>query len=391
MAHDFQADIDAVRQIDAVPKILDVACRVTGTRFAAVARVTDARWIACSVKDDIPFGLRPGSELPIETTFCDEIRQSREPVIFDNVAEDESYGGHPKAARYGIQSYISMPIVRPDGSFFGTLCALDIKPARLKVPEVISMFKLLADLIGFHLDALDRLASSRTALSREREEAELRERFIAVLGHELRNPIAAIDANALYLLRTAADESVSEVVNEIKDSVRRLRSVTSDLADFARGRFGGGLVANRDAGAQLTPVLDQVIAESRVVFPGRTIEAELRFEEPVNCDRERVAQLLSNLISNALTYGAKDCPIHVRGFTAGETLELSVSNPGNPIPAAAIPHLFQPFTRGADGPGQHGLGLGLYIASEIARAHGGTLTASSSPEETRFTFRMPLA
>jgi signal transduction histidine kinase len=389
MAHDFQADIDAVQQIDAVSKILDVVCRVTGARFAAVARVTEDRWIACSVRDDIPLGLQPGGELPIDTTFCDEVRQSREPVIFD-VAEDESYARHPKAARYGIQSYISMPIVRPDGSFFGTLCALDIRPARLKTPEVISMFKLFAELIGFHLDALDRLESSRAALLHEREEAALRERFVAVLGHELRNPIAAIVANTFFLLRTIKDERLLEVANDIKDSVRRLRSIASDLSDFARGRFGGGLLAIRDAGTPLKPALEQIIAESRSTFPDRVIDADFRLDEPVNCDRARVAQLLSNLISNALTYGAKDTPVEVRGFTEAGSFELSVSNRGEPIPAATIPVLFQPFTRGAVGPDQPGLGLGLYIASEIARAHSGTLTASSSPEETRFTFRMPL-
>jgi signal transduction histidine kinase len=391
MGHDFQADIDDVQQIDAIPKILDVACRVTGTRFAAVARVTENRWIVCGVKDDIPFGLQPGSELPIETTFCDEIRQSRQPVIFENVAEDKSYNMHPKAVRYGIQSYISIPIIRPDGSFFGTLCALDIKPARLKKTEVIGMFRLFADLIGFHLEALDRLRSSRAALAQGREESELRERFIAVLGHELRNSISAIEANTFYLLQTVMDRRVTEVANEIKDSVRRLGNITNDLADFARGRLGGGLIANRDARAPLKPALEQVIAEFRSVSPDRKIEVELRWDEPVNCDRARVAQLLSNLISNALNYGAKGSPIQVRGFTAEGNLELSVSNFGDTIPAAEIAGLFQPFSRGSVGPEKEGLGLGLYIASEIARAHGGTLTASSSPEETRFTFRMPLS
>src|SRR5262245_39555574 len=186
MAHDFQADIDAVQQIGAVPTILDVVCRITGARFAAVARVTEERWVACSVRDDVPFGLRSGGELPIETTFCNEIRQSGNPVMFDNVAEDETYGAHPIPAKYGIQSYISVPIVRPDGSFFGTLCALDIKPLRLRTPQVVAMFKLFAELIGFHLDALDRLAESKVALLKQREEARLRERFIAAFAHEMR-------------------------------------------------------------------------------------------------------------------------------------------------------------------------------------------------------------
>src|SRR5262245_20905047 len=188
MAHDFQADIDAVEQIGAVPTILDVVCRLTNTRFAAVARVTEDRWIACSIRDEIPFGLQSGSELPIETTFCNQIRQTGKPVIIDHVADDETYCGHPIPAMYGIQSYLSVPIYRPDGSFFGTLCVLDITPARLNVPEIISTFRLFAELIGFHLDALDRLASTRSALLGAREETELRERFIAALAHELRNP-----------------------------------------------------------------------------------------------------------------------------------------------------------------------------------------------------------
>jgi signal transduction histidine kinase len=392
MTNDFEADIAAVQQIGAVSTILDVVCRITGTRFAAIARVTEDRWIACSVKDDIPFGLKVGDELPIATTFCNQIRQHRQPVIFDDVTEDETYRGHPIPAMYGIRSYISLPIVLPDGTFFGTLCALDTEPARLKSPEIIGMFKLFAELVGFHLDAIDRLAKNQAALLEERKQAKLHEQFIAILGHDLRNPLAAIDAEASTLLRAGLDASASEIAKEIKYSVRRTLRLITDLLEFTRRRLGGGgLPLNRDAREPLKPLLDQVIAESRMIFPGRAVEAEFRLDEPINCDRARVAQLLSNLVSNALTYGAEDGPVQIRGFTAGGIFELSVSNSGDPIPAAEIPGLFHPFTRGEVRPDQYGLGLGLYIASEIARAHAGTLTASSSSEETRFTFRMPVA
>src|SRR5580700_6264963 len=121
MADDYQADIAAIGRIDAVPTILEVVCRTTGMGFAAVARVTEDRWIACSVKDDIAFGLQPGGELKVETTICHEIRQSGEPVIINHVAESMVYCRHPTPAMYGFQSYISMPIVLPDGTFFGTL------------------------------------------------------------------------------------------------------------------------------------------------------------------------------------------------------------------------------------------------------------------------------
>ena len=122
---DFQADIAAIQNIDAVPTILDVVCRTTGMGFAAVARVTEDRWIACGVKDEIAFGLEPGGELKVETTICHEIRESREAVIINHVAEDRLYCGHPTPALYGFQSYISMPIILSNGRFFGTLCAID--------------------------------------------------------------------------------------------------------------------------------------------------------------------------------------------------------------------------------------------------------------------------
>src|ERR1700676_2152451 len=168
MAPDFQADIERVSRIAAVPTILEVARRTTGMGFAAVARVTEDRWIACSVRDEINFGLKPGSELKVETTICHEIRQSREPVIINNVAEDQAWCKHATPAIYGFQSYISMPIILADGSFFGTLCAIDPRPARLKTPETIGMFRLFAELIASHLNADRQLSASEANLQKER-------------------------------------------------------------------------------------------------------------------------------------------------------------------------------------------------------------------------------
>ncbi len=390
MARDFQADIAAVKQIAAVPTILEVVCRTTGMGFAAIARVTEDRWIACSVKDDIQFGLQPGGELQIETTICNEIRQHREPVVIDNVAEDPAYCGHHTPAKYGFQSYISMPIVLPNGSFFGTLCAIDPRPARLSTPEVVGMFKLFAELIAFHLDAIERMESSHASLLDERKNSELREQFIAVLGHDLRNPLAAIDAGCRMLKRAPLDQKSSQFVELIQSSVSRMSVLIDNVLDFARGRLGGGLSVSRNIGKPVEPVLNQVVAELRAISTSRRIETHFTMTKPVMADATRIGQLLSNLISNAVTYGAADSPVHVRASTEGETFELSVSNIGEPISPAGMERLFEPFTRGDVQPSQQGLGLGLYIASQIARAHGGALTASSSPEETRFTFRMPL-
>jgi sigma-B regulation protein RsbU (phosphoserine phosphatase) len=111
--------------------------------------------------------------------------------------------------------------------------------------------------------------------------------------------------------------------------------------------------------------------------------------KPVHVDPVRIAQLLSNLLGNALTYGAAGMPVTVSA-TTDENFELAVCNAGNPIAPAAMERLFYPFSRGEVRPNQQGLGLGLYIASEIAKAHGGTLDVTSTPQLTCFAFKMPL-
>src|ERR1700744_4723018 len=107
MAEDFQADLDIVSRIQAVPTILEVICRTTGMGFAAVARVTDKQWIACSVRAEINLGLKAGGQLELETTICHEIRQSGEGVIIDQVSCDLNFRDHHTPAMYGFESYIS--------------------------------------------------------------------------------------------------------------------------------------------------------------------------------------------------------------------------------------------------------------------------------------------
>jgi signal transduction histidine kinase len=389
MPTDFQADIAAVQAIDAVPTILDVICRTTGMRFAAVARVTEDRWITCSALDLIDFGLKPGDELKVESTICHEIRQHRQLVVIDHVAEDPVYCGHHTPATYGLQSYISMPIVLPDGSFFGTLCAIDPKPARLNNPETIGMFKVFAELIAFHLDAIHKLAHSQESLMQERRTAELREQFVAVLGHDLRNPLASIDAGARMLLRTPLDDKAKGILAQMQKSVMRMAGLVDNVMDFARARLGSGISLNLRTD-KLEPVLRQVIAELQAGYPGRQIDAQFDLPQSITADHVRLAQLFSNLLANALNHGDAGKPVQVDAGVEGGTFSLSVANAGDAIPPAAMAQLFQPFTRGAVRPTRQGLGLGLYIASEIAHAHGGKIDVDSSAAETRFTFTMPV-
>jgi len=375
------AAVDLIAQISVVPTLLEVVCKTTGMGFAAIAHVTEDRWIACGVRDDVQFGLGPGGELKIETTICNEIREHRQIVVIDHVDADPIYAKHHTPAYYGLQSYISMPIVLKDGSFFGTLCAIDTKPRKLDTPETIGMFKLFAELIAFHIEAHQRL-------DQERQGSELREQFIAVLGHDLRNPLASLDAGTRMLQRTATDDKTKSVLTLMRSSISRMSGLIDNVLDFARGRMGGGFAIEQADRVPLRPVMEHVIAELSMAHPDRRISADLT-DVPVRCDEGRIGQMLSNLLSNALTHGAEDGEIRVCSEIVNDRFALSVCNAGEPIPQEKISELFKPFFRGAANSSQQGLGLGLYIVAEITKAHNGTLSVTSTPEETCFTVKIP--
>lgn len=385
----FQADIEAVNSIAMMPTLLDVVCRTTGMGFAAVARVTEQRWITCSVRDDIAFGLKPGDELKVETTICHEIRQSGEPVIIDHVEKDELFCSHHTPAMYGFQSYISIPIFLKDGRFFGTLCSIDPRPARLNTPEVIGMFKLFAELIAFHLSSADELKIMQARLEEEQENAKLREQFIAILGHDLRNPVGAILSSAQLLLRMPVEDRVKRIADIMQSSAYRMRGLIDNILDFAQSHLGGGIQTNILEDQPLAEILKHVVDELALISPDRYVSFKLNLEDPVGCDGKRIAQVFSNLLSNAITYGRPDTPVRVQVTSANGVFTLTVSNAGDDIPKSVLDTLFRPFSRGKNKSSQKGLGLGLFIASEIAKAHKGELIAESQNGETTFTLRMP--
>jgi sigma-B regulation protein RsbU (phosphoserine phosphatase) len=244
----------------------------------------------------------------------------------------------------------------------------------------------------YERELVDARATATSSLKSERETAELREQFIAVLGHDLRNPLAAISAGARILQRSGAlrDHKELRVLDMINTTVTRMSDLIDNVLDFARGRLGGGITLSRDANRPLEPVLEQIVDELRTASPDSVIETSIAISEPVNCDRTRIGQLVSNLIGNALTHGAPHQPVRVGARTEAGIFELWVSNAGDPIPEAAKERLFEPFFRGDIRDSRQGLGLGLHIASQIAQAHGGTIAVTSTPAETRFVFTMPL-
>jgi phosphoserine phosphatase RsbU/P len=308
-----------------------------------------------------------------------------------NIAGRIYYETHiaPLLRMQGFFHEVALDLVSGSGETVPVIAnAVEHRDAEGRARYTRIAFLKAADRRRYERELLKARDAAQDALRKERHFTELREQLIAVLGHDLRNPLASLGAGIHLLLKAPKGESETSILTMMQAAGFRMAALINNLLDFARARLGGAFPLERRS-EDLVPVLHQVVDELRTAMPDRVIEERYDIGGPVSFDRTRIGQLVSNLLANALTHGAQDQPVRIEA-TAEGTLVLSVTNSGDPISPSVRTMLFEPFFRGDVRPSGQGLGLGLYIASEIAKAHGGTLDVTSSGGETRFTFRMPL-
>lgn len=404
------ADIEAVKQIEIVPTMLEVVCRTTGMGFAAIARVTEDKWIACSVRDEIAFGLQPGGELKIETTICNEIRDSRRAVIIDNVPEDENFAHHHTPRIYGFQSYISFPIILKTGEFFGTLCAIDPKPAQLNNPRVTGMFALFAELLSFHLQNIDLMDRSRSALQESNRQLDFfqseNRQYRHISNHNLQEPLRKIKMFSDYMVTATemADvDKAKQIALKINTSARELTSIIQDLTDFAdlneeeisfeRVDLDKILL---DICAQLSPMISEKNATIR------------REKLPtITAIPSQMAQLFFHLINNALKFAKSDIPplirIHSNNIAPHEInhplpsgdkynyCEIFIEDNGVGIEKSEMERIFDILVRLHRDRDSKRFGTGLAYCRKIVHNHGGIISARSvSGEGTSVSIILPV-
>jgi len=227
-------------------------------------------------------------------------------------------------------------------------------------------------------------------LSERTETLRLNEMFTAVLGHDLRNPLNAVLTAAQLLERRSQDEATQRTAARMVASARRMSRLIEDMLDLARARLAGGIPLKRDR-TDLAAILNRVVQEHQASYPDRRIELIAEGELTGEWDGDRLSQVVSNLLGNALQHGKADGVVQVRATRdASDTITFSVASLGH-IDPDLLPHIFDPF-RGAQQSvaRRGGLGLGLYIVQQIVHAHQGEITVESGDDErTTFTVRVP--
>jgi phosphoserine phosphatase RsbU/P len=239
----------------------------------------------------------------------------------------------------------------------------------------------------------EAIAVSNELQAAAQDRALFAEQMIGIVSHDLRNPLNAIQMGASLLAASGLAPNQLRVVDRINRATVRSSRLIADLLDFTQARLGAGISIS-PAPVELHDVAAEAIDELRLAYPQRAI-VHVRAGDDGACvgDAGRLAQLLGNLVSNAVAYGDPDVPITVTSTisVSDGTCSLAVHNTGHPIAPEMRATLFEPMTRGvSDGSTARSIGLGLYIVREIARAHGGTATVASTADEgTTFTITWP--
>ena len=305
----------------------------------------------------------------------------------DGRFEDEGWRVRKDGSRFWANVVITRMTSR-DGKLIGfAKVTRDLTQRRALEDERIARARAEAQsaLLALEGERLERVLAEQKSVD------ELREQLLGVVGHDLRSPLSSISmAAALMLKRGGLRDDDAKATARIARSADRISNIISQLLDFTRARLGGGVPINPKP-TDFGDVCEEVIAEYEMVHSNRVLSFSSDMDTQGIWDRERLAQVVSNLVGNAIQHSKPDSPINVSLRGEGDVVSLWVHNDGPPIPEELLPTIFDPFRRGKrQTQKSEGLGLGLFIVREMVRAHSGEVRVQSTEAEgTTFIVRLP--
>jgi signal transduction histidine kinase len=363
---DVTAEQQAREEVEAERDLLSAIIEQSGD---GILVVSDDKRVRIVNREAQRQGMRPPGER-VDTHIDNAFDLNGTPVAYEDLPVSRALRGEAASATVSLRgadgvsrkvSARATPLRGKDGRLHGAVITTRDETARLEREE----------------------QAARTA--------HFREQFIGVLGHDLRTPLTAIAVGAGLILRNAElPPTITTAATRIASAADRMKRMIADLLDFTQARLGGGLpVSPRPA--DLGEIVQQVADEVSAGHPGREIAREVSGDLRGSFDPDRIAQLLGNLLENALAYSPPGGPVRVAARESGASLLLAVDNEGAELSEGDRARIFDPFRRGAfpQMQAQRGLGLGLFIVDQIARAHGGRVAVACASGRTRFEVTLP--
>jgi phosphoserine phosphatase RsbU/P len=345
-----------------------------------------------------------GTLVRVNRTFCNWVGYSADELLHKLKFQDLlSVGGRifhqthwaPLLAMQGSISEVKLDLLQRDGSPVPIVINAIVRHERVKLHELAAYVardrdKYERELVQSRKRLEELVAETRRLHDEAKDRALFAEQMIGIVSHDLRNPLSTIQTAAAMLSRGVPPPGQDRMVARIARASQRADRLIADLLDFTQARLGSGLGV-RPEKIDLHAVIAEAVEELALAHPDRNLVHLHRGAGECIADASRLEQLVGNLVSNAVSYGRSDAPVTVSSTIEAHGFSIAVHNLGAPIPAEALPNLFEPMTRGAQGLGaKRSVGLGLFIVNQVAKAHGGkTEVHSSADAGTTFSASFP--
>jgi signal transduction histidine kinase len=369
---------------EAFDRISRLAIRFLKVPVALVSLVDDRRQFFKSAIG-LPEPWASQRETPLSHSFCQHVTATGEPLVVENAKLDERVCDNLAIPDLGVIGYLGMPITLNSGETIGSFCAIDGKPREWSDQEIATM-QDLAHLVVSEIEL--RMANQSQA------------DMMAIVSHDLKNPISALDLTSTMMARKLSSAATLEearaslplLFQRMKNTTSRMRQLVLEVLDQARADSGPLPieVAQHSAREILSEAIEAVSA--RAEEKGVKLSFAPNFAElSIPCDRSRIAQVLGNIVNNAVEYTPAGGEVRVMAEAMGSKLCITVADQGPGIPVALRQKIFEKFWR-APGSGSRGHGLGLFIASKLMAAHNGSISVGGEDGKGAiFQIELPLS
>ncbi len=333
----------------------------------------------------LPEPITTEREIRAHPSFCQHIISHTEPLILEDARENPLFSDFPSVQGMGVVAYAGIPLITPEGYALGTCCVVDFKPRKWTKDEI----EILTELAKSVMTEINL----RTVAAQLKKEVKYKDEFIGVASHELKTPLTSLKAYTQILQKKATSEGNTELLNGLTKMDRqltKLNTLVGDLLDVTK--IERGKLSLQQESFNLSDLAYEIIEDMQKTSEKHTIIFNQVQDTFVNADRERVGQVLTNFISNAIKYSPNADKVIVSITNRNNKMQLSVQDFGLGISADKLKRVFERFYRigGARENTFPGLGLGLYISSEIVRQHAGEIWAESTlGRGSTFFFNLP--
>jgi len=374
----------------AIKDILHCTAEITQLDFASIVRIHEQTWTACAVHSKIKAPFKVGDALVDDLNLKHKLRDEIRPFVMGSIIRQPFGSDNITNLQKEDRVLMSVPIKCSAKNFSGILYAQAPRQKKIFEDSMVRTLQVFAEMISLKIEMYQGGETKADATIASVDPLEIREQLVTILSHDLRTPIHAIGMGTHILLQRDQLAENREIVERIDRSTKRMGKLIDNILSFAHGRLSEAIPANKVYCDLFSKNLKNVVDELRYLYPKRTVLEKIDDAGSVYCDIGQIAQMLSNLGSNALKYSPPDSIVDIAVSTREHTIIISVTNYGKPISNEIIPRLFRPYWRAAQDPASPGLGLGLYIVHEVVKAHGGGIDVQSTAETgTTFTVTIP--